>query len=252
MKTITFTNQKGGVAKTTSVYNFGVGLNNRGFKVLLIDLDPQENLFFTAGIGDYDKTLYDVFKGECDVKDAIYNIKPSLDILPAGLKMSMADMEFNQPGREHLLETHLKKVERKYDYCIIDTPPVLNVLLMNALTASNECIIPTEADAYSIKGVAQLSLFIDNIKAYCNKRLKIRGMLVTKYVANTEVAKSVEDFVNVAAKSLNTIVFNTRIRKGEAVKKSQLRQKDLYDAYPRENVTADYNAFIDEYLESSK
>ena len=145
MEIVTLTNQKGGVAKTTTSYALGVGLYNAGKRVLLVDMDAQSNLSFTAGVdlNNLQTSLYDVFKGKADIKAAIQPLKVNgLDIVTSGIEMAGADMEFIGIGRENIISEQLEKVEDNYDYCIIDTPPTLGVLTMNALTASDKAIIP--------------------------------------------------------------------------------------------------------------
>ena len=250
MKTITLTNQKGGVSKSTTAYALAAGLHDKGNTVLIVDTDPQANLSFTAGVDilNIERSLYEVFKGECSISDAAQTIQTGLDIVTAGLKMTAADMEFTDVNRAFLLREALEAVKTAYDYCIIDTPPTLGVLVMNALTAADEIIIPINADVYSLQGIAQLKQFIDNVRKYCNKDLEITGILLTKYNERTNITKVLTDAVQGAADRLETKVFKTRIRESVAIKESQLAKGDIFDEAPRAAATQDYKAFIDEYL----
>ena len=164
MKVITLSNQKGGVAKTSTSNALSAGLYNRGYKVLAVDLDPQCNLSFSCGMDmlNTEKTLFDVFKGNADVTETIIPIKLGFDLLPGGLTLAGADMDFTQTGREYMLSEALEKVSENYDYCIIDTPPTLGVLTVNAMTAADYVIIPTTADIYAMQGFTQLYALIQN------------------------------------------------------------------------------------------
>lgn len=250
MEIVTLTNQKGGVGKTTTTFSLAAGLHQQGKKVLLVDMDAQSNLSFTAGVDllNMENSLYDVFKGNAAVDKAIQHIQIGLDIITGGLQMAAADMEFIGVGREYLLKRNLKALHTDYDYCIIDTPPTLGVLTMNALTASDKVIIPLQADIYSLQGVSQLKGFIDNIREYCNPDLQIAGLLLTRYNERTVLAQALEESIKAAGEQLGTKVFNTRIRQAIAVQESQLSKGDIFTEAPNATATQDYKAFVQEFL----
>ena len=251
MEIVTLTNQKGGVAKTTTSYALGVGLYNAGKRVLLVDMDAQSNLSYTAGVdlNNLQTSLYDVFKGKADIKAAIQPlIVNGLDIVTSGNEMAGADMELIGIGRESLLSEQLEKVKNNYDYCIIDTPPTLGVLTMNALTASNKAIIPLYADAYSIQGVTQLNKFITSIQKHYNSDLKVAGLLLTKYNNRTVITQMLQDNIKTAAEMLKTKVYDTKIRSTVSVTESQLAREDIYTNAPTATATEDYKAFVNEFL----
>lgn len=250
MEIVTITNQKGGVGKTTTAYALGVGLYNLGKRVLLVDMDAQSNLSYTAGVdlNELKVSLYDVFKGKADITEAIQQIKIGLDIATSGIEMAGADMEFTGVGRESLLAEHLEQVQENYDYCIIDTPPTLGILTMNALKASHKVIIPMYADVYSIQGMKQLKGFISGIQKHYNKELTVDGLLLTKYSGRTTIAKALQENINSAAEMLNTKVYQNKIRATVAVQESQLVKEDIYTASPTATATIDYKAFVDEFL----
>ena len=251
MKILTLSNQKGGVAKTSTSNALSAGLYNRGHKVLAVDLDPQCNLSFSCGMDmlNTEKTLFDVFKGNADVTETIIPIKLGFDLLPGGLTLAGADMDFTQTGREYMLSEALEKVSENYDYCIIDTPPTLGVLTVNAMTAADYVIIPTTADIYAMQGFTQLYALIQNVRRYCNKGLKIAGILLTRYNDRQIISKTLKANIGRAAENLGTEVFKTYIREGVAVRETQLLQSDLFADAPKANVTQDYNNFINELLE---
>lgn len=256
MKTITLTNQKGGVAKTTTSYALAAGLYRRGYSVLMIDTDPQCNLSFTCGVDllNTTDTLYEVLKGTVQINNAVQNVKKDdangsrLDILPGSLMLSAADSEFTKLGSAYLLQKALEKITG-YDYCVIDTPPSLGILTNNALTASGMAIVPLTADIYSLQGITQLQAAIDAVQQYTNKDLTVAGLLLTRYNGNTTLSRTLEQAINDAADSLNTKVFNTRIRNTVQVGNSQLVQADLFTAAPQATATQDYDAFVTEFLE---
>lgn len=252
MVTVTLTNQKGGVGKSTTAYALATGLNNKGYRVLMVDMDAQSNLSYTAGVDLYnlESSMYDVFKGTATIHKAIQTVKIGLDIAVGGLKMTAADMEFTQIGREYLLKKALEQVNANYDYCIIDTPPTLGVLTMNALASSDKVIIPLFADIYSLQGVEQLEGFISNIKEYCNPTLEVSGLLLTKYNERTVIAQALQDSITTAAETLKTKVYDTKIRATVSVQESQLMKEDIYTSNPTATATIDYLAFVDEFLKN--
>lgn len=253
MKTIVLTNQKGGVAKTTTAYALAAGLYNKNFNVLIVDADPQGNLTYTAGNEENKvNTLYEVLKGNCSVHEAMRNTHPietGMSILSVGLQGTAADMELSgQVAREYKLKEALDKVAKDYDYCVIDTAPTLGLLTLNALTAADRVIIPLNLEVYSLQGMEQLSGFIENVRKYTNKDLKISGLLITKYNERLNISQALKENVEQAAKVMNTRVFNAKIRESVAVKETALLRSDLYTEAPKATATLDYMAFVDEFL----
>ena len=227
------------------------GLYNRNYKVLAVDLDPQCNLSFSCGVDmlNTEKTLFDVFKGNAEVRETIIPLKLGFDLLPGGLTLAGADMDFTQTGREYMLSEALETVSGKYDFCIIDTPPTLGILTVNALTAADYVIVPMTADIYALQGLTQLNGLIQNVRRYCNKGLKIAGILLTRYNDRQIISKTLKGNIEQAAQDLGTEVFETYIREGVAVRETQLLKSDLFTDAPKANVTQDYYNFINEVLE---
>lgn len=250
MQTITLTNQKGGVAKTTTAHILATGLYNRNYKILIVDLDPQCNLSYSCGIDmmKVEHTLYDVFKEKATSKEAITSVKQGFDIISGGLTLAGADMDFTQTGREYMLREALKEVSDNYDYCIIDTPPTLGILTVNALTASQTIIIPMTADIYAIQGLSQLQGLIKNVRKYCNPDLSIAGLLLTRYSDRTVISRDLKRYIEEAAQRLETKLFQSTIREAVAVRESQLIVSDIFTQSPKSKVAKDYNDFIDEFL----
>ena len=250
MKTVVFSNQKGGVGKTTSAAALAAGLTNRGYKVIAVDLDPQCNFCLSSGVDllSLEKTLYDVFKGDAQVDDVIV---PGLgySIIPGGLALAAADMEFTQTGREYMLSEALEGVSERFDFAVIDTPPTLGILTTNALTAADGVIVPLTADVYSLQGLAQLNGLIRNVKKYSNRGLQIYGLLLTKYNDRQNVSKALRDQIEAAAIQLETKVYKTAIRESVAVREAQLLHSDFLKEAPSAKAAIDYEAFISEFVE---
>ena len=249
MKTVVFSNQKGGVGKTTSAAALAAGLSSRGYKVVAVDLDPQCNFCLSSGVDmlTVKHTLYDVFKGDAQVDDVIV---PGLgyDIIPGGLALAAADMEFTQTGREYMLSEALEAVSDRYEFAVIDTPPTLGILTINALTAADGVIIPLTADVYALQGLNQLNGLIHSVKKYSNKGLQIYGLLLTKYNERQNVTKALRDQVEAAAGQLGTKLFKTAIRESVAVREAQLLHSDFLKEAPNANAAIDYEAFITEFI----
>lgn len=248
MKTIVLSNNKGGVCKTTTAYALAAGLNNHGKSVLIVDIDPQANLSDTAGVDllNLKASLYDVFKSKASIEDAIQPIKLQMDIVTAGLDMTSADMEFTQTGREYMLKEAIETVQGRYDYCVIDTPPTLGILTMNAVTAGDFIIIPMFADRYSLQGIRQLGGFINNSRKYTNPGLSIMGLLLTKYKPKETLPQVLAQDIEKAAEQLATKVFKARIRESAAVRETQELKGSLYDEAPKATATQDYIEFVKE------
>lgn len=247
-KVICVTNQKGGVGKTTTVYALGLGYKEKGYKVLAVDLDPQGNLSFCIGAEtESSATVYDVIKGECKAKDAIQKTE-IIDILPANILLSGADLEFVNTGREFLLKEAMEEQEREYDYIFIDTPPALNLMTINAFTLSDIIIVPMLADIFSLQGLVQLSDTVKRVRKYCNPKVKIEGILLTKYNGRSLLSREIMGTAQMVAKELETDVFDTFIRTGIAVSEAQAVQENLYAYASKSNVAADYMAFTEELM----
>ncbi len=190
-------NHKGGVGKTTSTINIGAGLASKKKRVLLVDLDPQANLTQSLGIRESEITIYDYLKGEKLISPVEY--KNDLYVIPSSLDLSAAEIELSsEPGREYILREFLSNLKDKYDYILIDCPPSLGLLTINALTASNFVIIPMQAEFLPLRGLAKLNEIINKIKTRLNTGLEIGCVFLTQYdsrkILNRHVAESVSDF----------------------------------------------------------
>lgn len=250
MNIITLANQKGGVAKTTTSLALACGLAGKGYKVLSIDLDPQGNFSLSSAIDvlSVRNNLYHALKGDVDINSIILQSPLGFDLIPGGLELAAADMEFTQLGREKMLSKLIGRLQNKYDFVVIDTPPTLGILTANALIASDYLVVPMAEDIYSIQGLSQLSGFIENVHENGNPELKILGLLITKYKGRQNLSKVLFEQINFAAERLGTKVFESKIRESVAVRENAVLQGNLFSEAPKANATMDYNQFIDELL----
>lgn len=248
---IAIINQKGGVGKSTTAATLAAGLSLKGYKTLSIDLDAQGNLTYTAGAKTNGATAPGVLTGEVKAEDAIQHT-PSGDIIAANKSLAGADAFIADTGKEYRLKEALESLQAAYDYIIIDTPPALGILTINALTACNSVIIPAQADIYSLQGIEQLADTMKPVKKYCNPNLKIAGILLTRYSSRSVLSREVAELAEQLADKLGTKLFKTTIREAIAVKEAQISQQSLFDYAPKAKVTEDYRAFIEELLEQEK
>ena len=247
MKTIAIINQKGGVGKSTTAAQLASGLFLKGYRTLSIDLDAQGNLTYTAGAKTNGATALGVLTGEVKTEDAIQHTQTG-DIIPANKALAGADAFIADTGKEYRLKEALESVSGNYDYCIIDTPPALGILTINALTACDSVIIPAQADIYSLQGIEQLAETIKPVKKYCNPALAIEGILLTRYSPRSVLSRDIAELAGQLAEKLGTKLFTATIREAVAVKEAQINQQSLFTYAPKAKVTDDYRAFVDEII----
>lgn len=236
---IVITNQKGGVGKTTTCAAFAGIFRSRGKTVLAIDMDPQGNLSFSLGTEDRGYTIHDVMKGDCSIQDAIKHTS-ICDVITSNILLSGTDLELPWERREFILREILKSVRNSYDYIIIDTPPALSVLTINAYTAADDLIIPMTPEILSLQGIAQLRETILAVKKYYNKKLNIRGILLTKYVPKYKLATEVAEMVQIVADQLGTVVLDTKISVSVAVAEAPAHQEVITTYSPKCKAARDY------------
>lgn len=254
MKIYAVANQKGGVSKTTTVQCIGAGLAHYGYKVLLIDLDPQSNLTSIChAVSDaQDKntvTMLEILAKENKINDGIQHLD-LYDIIPSSMFLASIDSRItDQMARPYRLQNALKELKGEYDYILIDTPPALGTLTNNALVAADEVIIPAQADILSLQGVSQLYETIESAKEHANPNLKIAGIVLTRFQGRANLTKELVTLFDGAASQLKTTVFKTRIREAIAVKEAQAALSDIFTVDPKSNASADYNALIKEIFD---
>ena len=259
MKTITISNQKGGVGKTTTVLCLSAGLAELGYKVLSVDLEGQRNLTATLGnLRSNKPTILEVLTEEADIREAIQT-RQNGDFISGSAHLSSIDYRLEELNKEKeaseqkskfvALRDALEVISDEYDYCIIDTPPALGTLTLNALTASDAVIIPVDWDLYSVYGLTDLMGTITETRKHTNKNLRVLGVLLTKYDTRTKLSSEMTDQLEQITSALGTSLFNTRIRYSVKVKEIQIKPQGLYKYAPRATVTQDYRNFVNEVLE---
>lgn len=247
-KVIAVTNQKGGVGKTTTCSALCGGLVALKNRVLAIDLDPQGNLSFSLGVEVEDNfTIYDVMKGNCDIADAIVKGE-TCDVVPSNILLSGLELEMTGVGREYVLREQLAEVSKNYDYVILDTPPALSVLTINAYTASDELVIPMLCEILSLQGIAQLKQTIFAVKRYYNKQLCVRGILLNKYNPRFTLTKEVEELAEMIAQQLDTSIFKTKISACVSIAEAPAHGESIITYSPKSRATQEYKAFIKELI----
>jgi chromosome partitioning protein len=208
---IAFANQKGGVAKTTTTLNLGVAFKEEGFEVLLVDLDPQGNLTMSQGMDpdQVERSMYDVLVHSMPVKEIIH--RAEVDVAVSSIDLAGAEMALSSMiGRERALQKALLPVRNRYDYILIDTPPSLGLLTINALTASDGVIVPVQCEYLSLRGLVQLENTLSMIRENLNPVVEIKGILPTMYDSRTLHSR---EAVEMLKENFGDLVFETRIKK---------------------------------------
>lgn len=246
-KAIAVINQKGGVGKSTTALAIGAGLSLKGYSVLFIDLDAQGNLSYTLGADTKGYNAMGVLERPETAKEEIQHT-PQGDIIASSPKLAGADKLLEETGKEYRLKEALESLQGAYDYIIVDTPPALGMLTINALTACTGAIIPAQADIYSLQGIGQLNSTIETVKKYCNPSLSIMGIVITRFNGRSIIRREVAEMLEHTADQLHTKLFSSKIRECTALVEAQATKQNIYSYAPRSNATADYKALVDEII----
>lgn len=246
---IAVTNQKGGVGKTTTCAALAGIFKNRGRRVLAIDLDPQGNLSFSLGADDDGYNIHDVLTGKCRIRQAIKRTH-ICDVITSNILLSGTELELTCADREFQLKKCLDTVKDDYDVVLIDTPPALSILTINAYTAANDLIIPMTAEVLSLQGIAQIKDTILAVKKYYNKQLNVRGILLTKYNAKYQLSQEVAEMAQIIADKLNTRIFDTKISACIAAAEAPAHQEALVDYSPKCKASKEYTRLAEELYPS--
>lgn len=211
-RTIAVANQKGGVGKTTTSINLSASLAAKGKRVLVIDTDPQGNT--TSGFGidknELDNTIYELILGECSIQDCIIKeVIPNVSILPSNVNLAAAEIELiGVEKKEYILKSEVDWIKDQYDYIIIDCPPSLSMLTVNAMTTANTVLVPIQCEYYALEGLSQLIHTVNLVKERLNPELDMEGVVFTMYDSRTNLSNQVVDNVK---NHLNQNVYNTII-----------------------------------------
>lgn len=239
-------NQKGGVAKTTSTLNLGVALRERGRRVLGVDMDPQGNLTMSQGIDPetLELSMYDVLVHRVPIEDVI--VEREIDIATSTIDLAGAEMALStQIGRERTLEKALAPIRRKYDYILIDTPPSLGLLTINALAASEGVIVPVQCEYLSLRGLLQLERTLDMIRENLNPKVKIKGILPTLLDARTVHGR---EAVEVLKENFGSLVFDTAVRKTIRFAEAPVKGQSVLKYDPKGRAAESYRSLAREVL----
>ncbi len=211
-RTIAIANQKGGVGKTTTAINLSSCLAEAGQRVLTIDFDPQGNATSGLGLekGNIEDTVYEMLLGDCDFKDCLQeNVQKNLDVLPSDSNLAGAEIELlDVDGKESVLKNHLADVKDMYDFIIIDCPPSLSLLTINALVAADTVLVPIQCEYYALEGLSQVLRTIGLVKKKMNPSLEMEGVVFTMYDARTNLSLEVVENVK---RNLNEKIYKTII-----------------------------------------
>ena len=246
MKTIALFNQKGGVGKTTSAANIGAGLARLGKRVLLIDMDPQANLTYSLGLDPFslDASIYELLDGKAALADTI-RTRDGFDLIPAAIQLAGAELHFaGVPGREMLLRDVLQETAG-YDYALIDCPPSLGLLTLNALTACQTVYIPIQAELLPLQGLRQLMDTVELVRKRLNPGIKITGVITTFYDPRKIMQRTVLERIG---EQFGGKVFKSPIRVNVALAEAPGQGQTIFEYSPDSNGAADYLALCREIL----
>mgnify|MGYP002469638163 FL=1 len=246
---IAIANQKGGVGKTTTAINLSSCLSAKGQKVLAIDMDPQGNMSSGLGVdkNEVEKTVYDLIIGNIGIEECIYEeVIENLDVLPSNIDLSAAEIELiGVDNKEYILRDEVNKVKEKYDFIIIDCPPALSMLTINAMTTSDSVLVPIQCEYYALEGLSQLIHTIELVQERLNPELEIEGVVFTMYDARTnlslQVVENVKDNLN---QNIYKTIIPRNVRLAEAP--SYGMPINLYD--PKSKGTESYLLLAEEVI----
>lgn len=259
MRSIAVINQKGGVGKTTSSVNLAAALANSGRKVCLIDMDPQAHASLHLGITavDGEPSMYEVLCGEASLASARQRVNDRLSVVPANLDLAVSELELaGEVGREMILSDRMNDDDEKFDYVILDCPPSLGVLTVNALVAVNEVFLPLQPHFLALHGLSKLLRTIEVVSRRLNSDLRLSGVMLCMYDSNTrlaaEVSNDIDEFFQASQCSREFFrgakFFDTRIRRNIRLAEAPSFGQSIFQYASDSNGAADYQTLAEEVI----
>jgi chromosome partitioning protein len=249
-KVIAFANQKGGVAKTTTTLNLGVAFKEKGFRVLVVDLDPQGNLTMSQGLNpdEIERSMFDVLVHKLPIEEIIE--EREVDIAVSSIDLAGAELALSSMiGRERALDKSITSVRDKYDYILIDTPPSLGLLTINAFVAADGVIVPVQCEYLSLLGLVQLENTLTMIRENLNPRVEIQGILPTMFDKRLLHSK---EAIEILTENFGDLVFNTKIRKTVRFAEAPVKGQSVMSYDPSGEAAALYRDLAKEVLNGAK
>ena len=250
-KIVSIANQKGGVGKTTTSINLSTILAKKGKKVLMIDADPQGNASSGVGVDkEVEESVYDILIGDTEIENIVIktNIK-NLYVCPSNINLAGAEVELvSVMSREYRLKEKLDEIKEEYDYIIIDCPPSLGLITLNAFTASDSVLIPVQCEYYALEGLGQLINTINLVKKHLNKNIDIEGALLTMYDARTNLSNQV---VKEVKKYFNDKVYKNVIPRNVKLSEAPSYGMPISVYDPRSKGAKSYEKFVKEFLKNN-
>ena len=253
-KTVAITNQKGGVGKTTTTVNLGAALADMGKNVLLVDMDPQGNLSVCCNAmpHEIENTIHEVLKGEADINDTIITVErgnDNLKVLPADIKLSAAEADIaTKPGREYVLKEKLGQLKGNFDYILIDCPPSLGILTLNALTASDKYIIPLASEFLALYGTSQLLQVVGIVRDRIKPELDLLGVLITQHDGRKVHSREIYDQIK---EHFGNKVYDTVIRANITLTEAPSFRQDIFTYKNASPGAEDYKALAEEFIKGA-
>ena len=251
-KIIAIANQKGGVGKTTTSINLSAALAAQGKKVLIIDTDPQGNA--TSGFGveknELDNTVYELMLGECTIKECILSeVIPNLDMLPTNVNLAAIEIEtIDVENKEYILKNELDWIKDKYDFILIDCPPSLSMLTVNAMSAADSVLVPIQCEYYALEGLSQLIHTINLVKSRLNEDLEMEGVVFTMYDSRTNLSAEVVENVK---ENLQEKIFDTVIPRNIRLAEAPSFGKPITEYDPKSAGSVSYISLAQEIIKEN-